>query len=1464
MISAAARRRWPVCAALLAAIAYVPLLFTHPGMVGADTKAYLTIDPGRLLAGASSLWDPNTGLGTVTHQNIGYLVPMGPWYWTFHAVGVPMWVAQRLWIGTLLFAAGSGVIFLLATLGGTVGWEALAGGALYELTPYVVEYEARISAILMPWSALPWLLALTVRAVRRGGWKDPALFALVATVVGGVNATALILVGIAPVLWIAFAVGLGETGWIRAIGVALRIGALTLVTALWWIAGLSIEAGYGLNVLRYTETVQTVATSGTAVEVLRGLGDWYVYGGDSIAAWVQPAIDFTQWGWLLAVSLAVPVVAFVSAVILRWREKAYFVALIVIGVALGVGVHPYQDPSPLGALFKRFANGSTAGLALRSTGRAVPLVALGLAVLVAAATRAVLDRRPRAGALLSVGLTVLAIANMTPLFIGQFVDNQLQRPENLPAYWTAAARYLDSQSRTPAGYSTRVLEEPGEDFLHYRWGATLDPITPGLINRPYADRELVPQGGAASADLLRAFDERLQEGWLEPSAIAPLARRLAVGDLVLRSDLQWERYHTPRPEETWALFDPPPAGLGQPVAFGPEISDLPAVVPYEDEQELALSPTAAKPPAVAVYGVDDPEPLVRTEPASDPIIMAGDGEGMVDAAAAGLLSGDQPVRYSGTLDATPGGVDAALTPGAALVLTDTNRRRAQRYGSIRDTFGYTEEAGEKPLVPDPNDARLPVFPGVGDDAYTVARESGDGVAEVQASAYGGSTFTYDQQSRPDLAVDGNPSTAWIVGSFSNPLGQYLRIDLSKPTTTGSINLQQPYIGHPTAPPGQKRPSGPANLPDQRWITRVRLHFDRGPDLVENLGSAARSAGGETLRFPQRTFDWVEITITKLNVAPTDPTAQNGVGFSEVRIGNPAPKVDEVLRLPTDLLSAVGAANISHRLTILMTRLQTNPAEPYTGDPEPGLARTFTLPTGRTFSLGATARISALAPDYKLDPLLGVPNSKGMLIADSSGRLPGDLAARAYSAVDGNPATAWMPARGDQVGQWIRIDLPHPVSLAHLDLQIVADGRHSVPTSIGVEVDGGATHVVAIPPIRDRSAPNSTVSVPISLPGVTALHDVVFTIDAVRKVTTLDNLSHQQVTEPVGIAELGLPGIKEATPQPTVPSYCRSDLLTIDGKPISVRLVGSTAAAAARQDLTVQPCGKPLYLGPGPHVVRSTPGQDTAIDINRVILSSAPGGEPDPTLGRADATGGSAAPAVTVLSQTRTSARVRVAAGPGGPAWLVLAQSLNKGWTARVDGAGSLGAPTLVDGFANGWLVNLPAGRAVTVDLSWTPQRRVDLALLVSILGVLLCAALVVAGRRRPLARGSSVAVLTAPWAPVEPVAGLVSVALVAGTGVTAFLLTGPLLAAISVAAVAASLVWRRGRVLLAVGAVGCVAAAGAVETAGQLIHHYPLILAWSQHFEGAGRLAWLGVLLLGAEAVTGGVRSRACGRSTEP
>jgi hypothetical protein len=91
---------------------------------------------------------------------------------------------------------------------------------------------------------------------------------------------------------------------------------------------------------------------------------------------------------------------------------------------------------------------------------------------------------------------------------------------------------------------------------------------------------------------------------------------------------------------------------------------------------------------------------------------------------------------------------------------------------------------------------------------------------------------------------------------------------------------------------------------------------------------------------------------------------------------------------------------------------------------------------------------------------------------------------------------------------------------------------------------------------------------------------------------------------------------------------------------------------------------------------------------------------------------------------------------GRPFWLVLGQSHSDGWSASVGGHG-LGAPALVDGYANAWLVRPGRAGPVTIQLSWTPQRLVWIALGISAVAILLCVALLVVARRPRRSRAAA-------------------------------------------------------------------------------------------------------------------------------
>ena len=681
------RSGWTVAVAM--AVAYVPLLGSSPGLVGADTKTYLYLDPGRLMSQAGVMWDADRALGTVTHQNIGFLWPMGPFYWFFETLGAPDWVAQRLWLGTLLAAAGLGVRYLLRTLGFD-GRGLLIAMLAYELGPYALHYSARISAVLLPWAGLGWMIGLTVRAARTGGWRHPALFALTVVTVGSVNATSLVLAGLGPVLWLVHAaVADRSISARRALAAAARIGVLTVAVSLWWMAGLAVQSRYSLNVLHYTETPESVAEASTAPEVLRSLGYWFFYGNDKLGAWIEPSVAYTQGGWLIFVGFGLAVLALGSAALVRWRHRSYFVLLVAVGALVAVGFHPPDDPSALGALFERYIR-SGPGLALRSLPRAIPLVALGMAVLLGAGVNALGRRLPRLGAVAGVLVMAGVVLNNPAMWRIDMIEDNLNRPEELPAYWLEAADALDADDSR-----TRVWEVPGSDFASYRWGNTVDPITPGLIGRGYVARELVPFGSPQSASLLGALDRRLQEDTLDPASLAPVARLMSVGDVVHRADLIFERYRTPRPVETAEILDRAP-GLQPTQAFGDPVPNVAG--PQQtmiDEIHLARPADAAHPAPVTRYEVADPLPLLRTRPVAGATVLVGGADGIVTAAGAGVLELDRPLVYAADMAADESLAETVLSHPAHIVVTDANRRRAQLWRTLRENQGHTEQAYER-------------------------------------------------------------------------------------------------------------------------------------------------------------------------------------------------------------------------------------------------------------------------------------------------------------------------------------------------------------------------------------------------------------------------------------------------------------------------------------------------------------------------------------------------------------------------------------------------------------------------------------------------------------------------------------------------------------------------------------------------------------------------------------------------
>lgn len=1264
------RSRTALHVALLVALAYLPTLTAAPGKMPSDTKLYLYLDPARLTADALSTWDTRQFAGWVPHQTLSYLWPSGPWYSFFSWIGAPDWIAHRLWLGTLFICGGLGVRWAAKHLGiGPVG--ALVAALFYQLSPYVLPYVSRTSAMLLPWAAVGWLVGLTIRAATRSKWRDVGIFGLVMLTVAAPNATAILMVAPAPVLWLLHAGWSRSVTWRRVGVTAAKIGGISALMSLWWIAMLSVQGKFGADVLGYSESLQAVSLTANSAEVLRGMGYWLFYVRDPIGFATTASFDYMSSGRLIAISFAVLGLGLIGIVATKWTSRRYAALLVFVGVVLAVGVHPIDDPSPLMSGFAHNSRSSIA-LALRSSTRALPLSTFGIALGAGALVTALGHSRLRWRSVVPWIAGGLAIANLPVLFNGGMVDPNLTRDENPPKAWTDAADALDA---APAGY--RVFELPGQEFGAFRWGYTVDPPLPGLTTEPLVTRDLLPLGSAGAMDLIYALDNRFQEGVAEPAEIAPIAKLLGVDTIWLPNDVAFERFRTPRPELTAQLFaaNQGADGLGAPTEFGTPVENVPTL-PMVDEQSISEAAIGEPLAPVELVPVEDPVPIMRTK--TSEVVVAGSGDGVVDAAAAGVLSGDELIRYAADIKApkTSGGTDA-VSAAPHVVITDSNRDRASQWRSAQDVSGFTEDgSGTGVLRFDPADQRTPVFSDTTSADKTIAEQRGP--LRASASAYGAPS-AYLPEDRAAMAIDGDPATAWVVADRYRADGEYLRLGSETPIST--LTLTQPQDGR------------------NRWITRIDVTDDSGTYAVD-LNDDSLTATGQSVAL-HTASKRVTLTIRATAHADLHPgEGLDAVGFAEVSAGTGP--TEEVVRVPSNVLPRVGD---DQQLDIVLSRLRTRATNRWRADPEDRLVRSFTLASERTFAPVITVRLDQRSPDSVIADLLGW---KG---ATSNRRLTGVPAMGGWAATDGNSDTAWVTPFGKAIGSSLTIPLATLSTVSSLQINQPASPQYAIITEVTVSSESGSQTVAVDPPDANG---NSTLSF-AALTGTS----LTLTITATNDAITIDRRYSEPVRLPVAIAEVAGAGIIAAALPSTIDGDCRNDLITIDNKPLAVAMsTTSVADLFAGQPATVRVCDDtPDPLAAGEHIVRTAVGIESGLDVDRIVLSS---GGPS--------TSNAATPvAATVVSQSKTSRTVRVDPCPDG-CWFVFGEGYSTGWEATIDGSG-LGRQTQVDGGFNGWYLP-PSNEARTIHLQFVGQRTLVIGLVLTGLGLLLCIALIVFDRRR--------------------------------------------------------------------------------------------------------------------------------------
>lgn len=1394
-LAAGLRRHATACAvAVLGVLAYLPALASSPGRMPADTKLYLYLDPWGLVGRAASTFEPDQFAGWVPFQQITYLWPSGPWYLLFDTIGVPDWVAHRLWIATVMFLAGTGVMWAARLLGLSRS-GALIAALVYQLSPFLLAYVSRTSLLLLPWAGLGWIVGLTVRATlgeppdgadvraRLARWRDPALIALVVATVGSTNATTLAMIVPAPVLWIVHVAWQGRIRWRAAVGVAARTGALCLAVSVWWIAMLYVQSRNGAPVLSYTETLADVSRNATGSEVLRGLGYWLFYQRDPFGATTTASFDHLVGLRTIGLGYLVVIVGFVGLAATTWANRRFAALCVAVGAVLAVGVHPVDSSSPL---MRWLLGDDEAGLALalRSSTRAVPVLLLGVGLgagalvsAVAADARLPAPRR-RVVTLATTGvLAAVIVASLPALWNRALVDPAIDRDQDPPAAWREAGEQLDRTDRT-----ARVIQLPGAEFGAFRWGYTTDHPLVALTDKPVLTRDLLPLGSPGAMDLLFALDDRVQELTLDADSVAAVARLLGADTIWLSNDAAFERFRTARPERVDALLTSVPiVGLGTPERFGEPVVNV-AEVDMTDPAAL-VEPVVGTPAApVALVPIEDPASVIRAK--TDTVVLSGSGDGIIDAAAAGLLSGYELIRSSGDTD----DLAAALGDARALIITDTNRDQARHWRGSQDTRGHTEPGGpdDDVLTPTAADQRLAVFP---EDPAVQTVAIQDGPVQAEATSYG-EPFAYRPEDRAVMAIDGDPTTAWRVADHGDPLGERIRLTITADDAeTTSVRLLQPPA----------RSGG-------RSISTVRITVDGGSPVDVVLDDASR-AGGQVIEIPEATTgSTVDVEIT--GVAPgTFPLAASlaGVGFSEVDLGLGA--TTEWIRPPVEAVEAVRTSASATPLALVFTRLRADPTDPWRADPEPRLARRFDVPDDRSMDVTATVRLDRRAGDADLAALLA--NATNGTAPIASARVTGGSAQRGIAAVDGDTATAWVTPFDEAVGSSLYFDdvgplgdllvldqqttTASPVTMLRIERSDAAEPQ-SAPVSVEVDV-----------PVAD-AAGRSEIPLPPAITDATG--PLTITITAIEPRTTIDRRYGDPRTLPAAISELtatsGLE-IVEIDGQATIESTCEPanadgepTMLELDGRPVPLEFSTTVASLLAGDQFEASSCA-PVRLAAGSHELWASDLGVAGLTVDQVVLA-----DPDlPPPATVDSL-----VAVDVERNDPRRRDVEIDACPDG-CWVVLGEGYNDAWAATLDGD-PLGPPVPVDGGFNGWRLS-PSETSRTITFRWTAQTPVTLGLAVSALAALACIALAIGAARSAVAPQRRPRLVTATKALGRRRSWASAVALVGACG----LLISPVWALVALAPAAALVVVDRRstapvRLLEASGVVAAVAVAFSV------------------------------------------------------
>ncbi len=665
--------RWLLLIWLLALLVFVA---TDTGRMIFDTKLGVDINAAGFYARLWPLWNPLEWFGTLQDQYIGYAIPMAPFFLAGQLAHLPIWIIERLWLSLLVAAGFWGMVRLATALAIGTGRSRMLAGAVFALWPTFTILIGSTSAAVLPGLLAPWAVLPLVSAARgRSSALAAARSGVAILLMGGVNAVSTLSALMLPALFI-----LTNTRGRKRVSLSLCWAAAAVAATSWWLVPLLIDAGYSFNFLPYVEQAVTTTRTMSAAAFLRGSGNWTAY--------FNLGTPWLSAGWVMVTSPAAILASAAAAaaglygVARRDMPQRRWLCLTLALTAL-VALAGYWGPlgGPLHSPVDHLLDGALAPF--RNVYKLEPAVAAILALGCAhAMTRngsrisgfARRSARITASAVTAAAVAAVLAGLALPLLTGQVL--QPSAFSQVPAYWHQVADFLAARSANQT-----ALVVPAASHGTYIWGDSIDDPLEPLARSPWAERGLVPYGGAGSQTLLATSENAIESGQRVPG-LPVFLQRAGIRYIVVRNDLSPGTigYTSPQIVRTSLLE----SGFRRVASFGPLISAS-ATYPAAPAEVQAYLPSY---PAVEVFQAANashrPSGPVAVMPVSSTVLVNGGPDSLLQLSAQGTSARQAAVIAGDSLAGQP----------AEWAITDGQRRSDNAFGLTSSNLSFTYTPAE--------------------------------------------------------------------------------------------------------------------------------------------------------------------------------------------------------------------------------------------------------------------------------------------------------------------------------------------------------------------------------------------------------------------------------------------------------------------------------------------------------------------------------------------------------------------------------------------------------------------------------------------------------------------------------------------------------------------------------------------------------------------------------------------------